>query len=256
MKVTVINEPFVPDFCRTQRWAARTRGRVLRPPDWLAYATAVLENSGMDVELYDFPARRWGKEELRCLIREKRPGYAVLDSTTPSIYSDIDCARIVKEEAGSAVIMVGPHASALPEETLKDAAGAVDVVVRGEYDYAVRDVIACLDAGEDLAGVPGIAYRRGEQVVHTGPRPLIEDLDRLPFPAWHQLEVMSYFDGGKLYPYFDLISGRGCPFRCSFCLWPQVMHGRRYRLRSPGNVVDEMENDLRLWPRLRRGEIF
>jgi len=56
MKILVINEPFVKDFCRTQRWAARTRGRVLRAPDWLAYATAVLEKDDLDVELYDFPA--------------------------------------------------------------------------------------------------------------------------------------------------------------------------------------------------------
>jgi len=254
--VLVINEPFVPDFCRTQRWAARTRGRVLRPPDWLAYATAVLEEAGVETELYDFPARRWDKPELRDLIRRKQPRYVVLDSTTPSAYSDIECARIAKEEAGSFVIMVGPHASALPEETLKTAAGAVDAVARGEYDYTVRDIILRREENRDLSRVKGVSYREGGALRHSGNRPLIEDLDALPYPAWHQLEVMEYFDGGKLYPYFDLISGRGCPYRCSFCLWPQVMHGRRYRLRSPRNVVDEMEYDLDRWPRLKRGEIF
>jgi len=137
MKILVINEPFVKDFCRTQRWAARTRGRVLRAPDWLAYATAVLEREGEDVKLYDFPAESW----------DKQPDVVVLDATTPSIYSDIDCARIVKEEAESKVIMVGPHATALPEETLRDADGAVDVICRGEYDYTVRDVVRCFEEG-------------------------------------------------------------------------------------------------------------
>ena len=200
MKVLVINEPFVPDFCRTQRWAARTRGRVLRPPDWMAYSTAVLEKAGIDVELYDFPARRWDKPELRELVRRKQPGYVILDSTTPSIYSDIECARIVKEEAGSVVIMVGPHASALPKETLELAEGMVDIVARGEYDYTVREVILCLEEKRDLSRVAGIAYLKNNIVRQTEPRPLIEDLDALPFPAWHQLEVMKYFDGGKLYP--------------------------------------------------------
>lgn len=68
---------------------------------------------------------------------------------------------------------------------------------------------------------------------------------------------MKYFDGGKLYPYIDVISGRGCPNRCIFCLWPQVMHGLEYRLRSPENVVDEMEYDIKLCPRvLKGGEFF
>src|SRR5207244_1832682 len=91
-RVFVINEPFVDNFCRTQRWAARTRGRVLRAPDWLAYVTAVLEQRRHDVSLYDFPARGWGKPELKELLERERPEYVIYDATTPSIYSDIDCA--------------------------------------------------------------------------------------------------------------------------------------------------------------------
>ncbi len=121
MKVLVINEPYVKGFNRSQRWAARTRGRVLRAPDWLAYATAVLEEAGIDVRLFDFPAEGWDKQELRRLVKAEAPDYVVLDSTTPSIYSDIECAGICKEEAQARVIMVGPHASALPEETLLSA---------------------------------------------------------------------------------------------------------------------------------------
>lgn len=73
MKVFVINEPFVKDFCRTQRWAAKTRGRVLRAPDWLAYATAVLEREGLDARIYDFPARDWGVKEYEDLIGLEQP---------------------------------------------------------------------------------------------------------------------------------------------------------------------------------------
>ncbi|MFH0821475.1 MAG: radical SAM protein, partial [Pseudomonadota bacterium] len=80
--------------------------------------------------------------------------------------------------------------------------------------------------------------------------------DSLPFPAWHHLDLLNYFDGTKLYPYIDIFSGRGCPHKCMFCLWPQVMHGRRVRLRSPERVVDEMEYDIRLCPRVVRGGEF
>lgn len=254
MKVFLINEPFIKDFCRTQRWAARTRGRVLRAPDWLAYATAVLEKEGMDATLYDFPANGWGRSEFDELIKVEQPDWVVLDSTTPSIYSDIECANAVKKLSGAKVVMVGPHATVLPEETLGISKGAVDVIAIGEYDYTVRDVIGSYP---DLKGIKGIAFMEGDEAIRTEARPPIEDLDSLPFPAWHHLDLMKYFDGTKLHPYIDIFSGRGCPYGCSFCLWPQVMHGRKFRLRSPGNVVDEIEHDIEICPQvLKGGEFF
>ncbi len=253
MKVLVINEPFVKDFCRTQRWAARTRGRVLRAPDWLAYAAAVLEKRGHEVKLLDMVAENQTKEDLRGIVRKEKPDFVVLDSTTPSIFSDIECGRIVKEEGGHAVLMVGPHVSALPEESLLSAKGAVDVACLGEYDLTVADAVENFN---NLESVAGIVYFRNGKVFRNKSRPLIENLDELPFPVWEHLDLMKYFDGGKLYPYVDIISGRGCPNSCVFCLWPQVMHGTRYRLRSAENVVDEMERDIRLCPALLKGGEF
>ena len=253
MKVLVINEPYVPGFNRTQRWAARTRGRVLRAPDWLAYATAVLEEARIEVKLFDFPALNWDKADLGQLVRKERPDFVVLDSTTPSIYSDIECAEICKDAGADGVIMVGPHASALPEETLETARGAVDVICIGEYDYTVLDVISHF---AQLQTVEGICFFENGIPKRTEPRPLIQDLDELPFPAWHHLDLMKYFDGSKLYPYIDIFSGRGCPHGCVFCLWPQVMHGRKVRLRSPERVVDEIERDVKLCPQVVRGGEF
>lgn len=255
MKVLLINEPFVRDFCRTQRWAARTRGRVLRAPDWLAYATAVLEKHGHEAKLVDMVANNQTKDDLRALVKREEPNFVVLDSTTPSIYSDIECAHIIKGELGSKVrvIMVGPHISVLPEETLMEARGAIDVGCMGEYDYTVKEVA---ESYQTLEKIRGIAYYQDGDVFLNPPRPFIENLDELPFPAWHHLDLMKYFDGGKLYPYIDIISGRGCPNRCTFCLWPQLMHGSRYRLRSPANVADEIEYDIKLLPRILKGGEF
>jgi radical SAM superfamily enzyme YgiQ (UPF0313 family) len=253
MKVLVINEPFVPGFNRAQRWAARTRGRVLRAPDWLAYATAVLEREGCEVELHDFPAMGWDKARLRLLVQRAQPDFVVLDSTTPSIHSDIDCARICKQVSRAVTIMVGPHASALPEETLMLAGGAVDVICIGEYDLTVRDVIRAYPA---LRAVPGVCFRQGGAARRSAARELIGDLDSLPFPAWHQLDLRRYFDGTKRHPHVDIFASRGCPHGCQFCLWPQVMHGHRLRLRDPRCVVDEMARDIALLPELQRGGEF
>jgi anaerobic magnesium-protoporphyrin IX monomethyl ester cyclase len=253
MKVFLINEPFIKDFCRTQRWAARTRARVLRPPEWLAYATAVLEKAGHSVKLYDFPAHHWEKKHLIRIIKAGQPDFVVLDSTTPSIYSDLGCARMIKEHSRAKVIMVGPHASALPEETLKAGRKNVDVICMGEYDYSIRDVVENFSR---LEHIPGICYWKNENPQKTPPRPFIENLDSLPYPAWHHLNIMDYYTGMRLYPFYNIFSGRGCPYQCIFCLWPQVMHGRKYRLRSPSRVVDEMEWALNQFPKLKFGEFF
>ncbi|MBN2381978.1 radical SAM protein [bacterium] len=256
MRILVVNEPFQKGFCRTQRWAARTRGRVMRPPDWLAYITAVLEHDGHAVRFYDFPAQDWERGHFVQLINKHKPDAVVLDSTTPSIYSDLEYAALVKAYSGSQVIMVGPHASVLSEETLELGQGAVDIIIRGEPEQTAVEVFGALERGQSLKTIQGITYYEQGHIVHNPDRAFMEDLDKLPFPAWHHLDLRRYFDGIKLYPFIDIIGGRGCPYQCMFCLWPQVMHGNRYRLRSPDNIVSEMVYDLDLWPWLRKGEFF
>jgi anaerobic magnesium-protoporphyrin IX monomethyl ester cyclase len=253
MKVLVLNQPFIPDFCRCQRWPARTRARAIRPPDWLSYAAAVLKQSGFEVELCDFIANNWDKDKLRSLVKQKKPEFVVLDSSTPSISSDIECAKICKEQADTIVIMVGTHASALPEETLRQAGGAIDIIAIGEYDYTVDDIVKSYPA---LDKVKGIVFLDRGQVKRTPGRGLIEDLDSLPFPAWEFLDIMKYFDAGRLYPVIDIIGGRGCPYHCTFCQWPELMFGHKYRFRSAKNIVDEIEYDLKLFPKLKYGEFF
>ena len=200
-----------------------------------------------------FPPWTGPRATWRPWSRLNLPISSFLDSTTPSIYSDIECAAICKKNSSAKVIMVGPHVSALPAETLQMAHGAVDVACIGEYDYTVLDVAQNFN---DLSQTPGIGYLEDGKPVLNSRRPLIEDLDSLPFPAWRHLDLMKYFDGSKLYPYIDIFSGRGCPHGCSFCLWPQVMHGRKIRLRSPERVVDEMEYDIGLCPQVTRGGEF
>lgn len=253
MKILVINEPFIPGFCRTQRWPARTRGRALRPPDWLCYAAAVLEKEKLDVELYDFTAMNWGKDKFSELIKEKSPDFVVIDSTTPSIYSDIECAKIIKQNSKAKVIMVGTHATALPEKTLRLSDGSIDIIALGEFDYTIKDIVK---NWPNLENVVGICFLKDGNIKFTPNRAVIDNLDDLPFPAWHFLNINNYFDAGRLYPYIDVIGGRGCPYRCVFCQWPQLMYGSKYRLRSAKNIVDEIEYDLRLFPQLKKGEFF
>lgn len=245
MRIFVLNPSYGKNFVRSARWAARSRGRVQRHPDYLAIATAVLENDGHEVKLLDAAALNVDFDKTIEIAREFKPDLSVVHTTTPSIYNDIKHAEMLKN-LGSTTVLIGPHASALPIETMQ-ISEKIDYIARGEYDYTLRDI-----ANErDPADILGITYRDKGEIISNRDRPLIENLDELPFPAWHHIDVHDYFDAGKLYPFITLISGRGCPNNCSFCVLPQVMYGKKYRLRSAKKVVDEIEYDLELFPDLK-----
>lgn len=241
----MVNPAYGEGFVRSQRWPARSRGRVQRHPDYLAIAAAVLERDGHQVKLLDAAALNMPLAQVKEIAAEFKPELSIIHTTTPSIYNDVEHADMLKD-LGSATALIGAHASALPEETMR-LSTKIDYIARGEYDYTLRDIAS----QQPPANIPGITYRQNGGVVHNKVRPLIENLDELPFPAWHQVDVHRYFDAGKNYPFITLISGRGCPNQCSFCILPQVFYGQRYRLRSAQSVVDEIEHDLKLFPDLK-----
>lgn len=245
--VLVLNPPWVPGFCRSARWACRSRGRVQRHPDWLLIAVAVLEEAGHEVTFIDGAAEGLSQERVERRIVAARPKLTVVHTTTPSIDNDVGYARLAKDLTGCATVLVGPHVSAEPEDTLKRGRGAVDAVARGEYDYTVR----ALAEGLDCEHVLGLSYRDAAGAVHhNDDRPPL-DVNELPFPAWQHIKPEWYWDGGKRYPFLTLISGRGCPGQCTFCRDMSVMTGRRLRMRDPKKVVDEIEHDYRLFPQLQ-----
>jgi hopanoid biosynthesis associated radical SAM protein HpnJ len=136
--------------------------------------------------------------------------------------------------------MVGAKVAVDAEGSLR-ASAAIDFVAREEFDYTCRDIAA----GRPLAEVDGISYREpGGAIRHNMPRPMIENMDELPFVApvyQRDLNIHNYFIGYLNYPYVSLYTGRGCRSRCTFCLWPQTVGGHRYRTRSPESVLEEVK---------------
>lgn len=250
MRVAFLNPMFGRDFTKSARWFARSRGRVQRHPDYLCIAAAVVETAGHEIFFLDAQAKNMPTTVALSHVREFSPDLAVFLASTPSIDSDIAAAAAVKKATGATTVLVGPHVSAEPEDTLRRAGSAVDsldAVAVGEYDYTLRD----LANGMALRDCPGLAWRDGSNVTINPRRPLIDDLDALPFPAWQYIDITDYRDAGKLFPFLTLISGRGCHGRCTFCQLPQTMNGRGYRARSVENVVAEIEHDMRLFPNLK-----
>jgi radical SAM superfamily enzyme YgiQ (UPF0313 family) len=231
---------------------------VLYYPIWLAYATGVLEQDGFPVKLVDAPAAGYDLQTVLELVDDLEPKVVVIDSSTPSIYNDLEIAEAIKNRYLQAfILLVGPHVTALAEEILR-LNSAVDAVARGEYDYTVRDVARLLDDGGDLNTVDGLSYRNGEGIIiHNSDRQLIQDLDSLPFVSEvykRHLRIEDYFYSITRYPQVTLVTGRGCPYKCTFCLWPQTITGHQYRRRSVTNVVDEFEFISRELPQVK--EIF
>lgn len=249
MKVFFINPPFKAEhgkFSRENRSPAITRSGTLYYPLWLIYAAAVCEKDGFSVEFLDAPSVPLDEEESLFEIwkKGKDTKLFVIETSTPSIYSDIAFLEKIKEEFSEAVfILVGTHVSALPEETL-GFSKAVDAVTRREYDYTVREIARCLAQGGDWCQVKGITYRDGEEIKSNPDREYIQNLDEIPFAAEfikEHLNYKDYFFAGSYYPEIQLFTGRGCPARCNYCVYPQTMHGHNYRLRSAENVVDEFQ---------------
>ena len=247
MRVAFLNPMFGKDFTKSARWFARSRGRVQRHPDYFCTAAAVVESAGHEIFFLDSQAKNMPTEETIPLLQKFQPDMCVYQVSTPSVYADIDSARMCKEALGGIHVMIGPHVTAEPKDTLEAADGAVDACAIAEYDFTLRD----LANGMPIKDCPGLGWMDGGVYRQNADRPYIENLDELPFPAWKHIDIHDYHDFGKLFPFLTLISGRGCRAKCTFCQLPQVMNGHAYRTRSVEHVCDEIEYDKKLFPNLQ-----
>lgn len=254
MKILLLNPPFLKKFSRPQRSPAVTKSGTLYFPMWLSYAAAVLDKEGFEIDLIDAPADGYELDYVLERAAKLNPGLIVMDTSTPSIFNDIEVARKLKERFPSAfIVLVGTHVSALPEETLKlsDKIGAVAI---HEYDYTLRDLAFALKESNNLDDVAGLCLRKGNDFVRTRPRTYIEDLDQIPFVSRiykRFLNIENYFNPNALYPMVTITASRGCPFPCTFCVYPQTLMGRGYRRRSVENVVEEMQYIVENFPQAK-----
>jgi hopanoid biosynthesis associated radical SAM protein HpnJ len=226
------------------RYQARREIRSFWYPTWLAQPAALVPGS----RLVDAPPDGLSVDDVAPLARQF--DLAVLHTSTPSFGNDARVAARLKAENPRLVVgMVGAHVAVLPQQSLK-AAPAVDWVAVGEFDHACAEIAA----GRPLADVLGIAFREGERIKFTLPRPPLEDMDALPFVVdvyKRDLTIENYFIGYLLHPYVSLYTGRGCRSKCTFCLWPQTLGGHRYRVRSAANVESEMARAKTLFPQVK-----
>lgn len=222
------------DRCQTPIEKLRTVA--LRPPIDLMYAAAAFEQSGAECRLTDYPGEQWSWQRLEDDIRAFRPNAVVMSITTPSFEDDMKAAALCKRIDSSIVtIAKGAHFNTLDVRAMNEHP-ELDIALRGEYE------LTCLDLGlaeKPLAEIPGITWRNNGTVVRNDGRALPDDLDQIPFPARHLANNALYIRPDTDELQTTLVTNRGCPFSCTYCLANQVS-GLKNRYRSVENVMAEI----------------
>jgi anaerobic magnesium-protoporphyrin IX monomethyl ester cyclase len=207
-------------------------------PIGLAYLAAVLEAKENEVLVLDCLASDIDHEKLKEKLASFKPNLIGISSMTPMVPSTMLAAKMAKEACPNAtVVLGGPHATFMDKEILTQEK-SVDVVVRGEGEQTLLELTQRIINQVGFNTVDGITYRHQGQILQNPNRPYIQNLDKLPFPAYKQFPLSKYRLFGKLF--FPVISSRGCPFQCSFCTSSRIL-GKQYRARSPKNIGDELE---------------
>jgi len=236
MKPLFLNPPTFEDFDggAGARYQASREVTSFWYPTWLCYPAGMIEGS----LVVDAPVQKLNLED--CLRIAEDFDLVVMYTSTPTLKIDSETARRIKEQKPATVtVLTGPHVTILPEDSLRAADGAVDIVCRGEFDYAIKE----LCEGKEWGTVDGISFLKDGKVVHTADRPPIENLDALPFASQvykRDLPITEYVIPHFLHPYVSIYSSRGCPSKCIYCLWPQTFSGQKMRTRSPQNVYEEV----------------
>jgi anaerobic magnesium-protoporphyrin IX monomethyl ester cyclase len=207
------------------------------PPLGMTSVAAVLRESGIPVHILDPVAEGYTFQEALRYAKS----YEVIIITLAASNAQ-GSYRFFSHLNDKVRIFMGTHATALSDYILEK--GYCDIIVQGEPEHTVLETIRHL---EDLTDVLGISYRKGSEIVKNADRPLIENLDELPFPARDLVDNSKYhivsFPGK---PVAMVLTSRGCPFDCTFCA-THLFYRRRRHVRSPENVVKEVEEIVRTY---------
>lgn len=205
-------------------------------PIGIGYVGASLKAAGYEVKILDQTLK--SKQGLPELLTGFEPEVVGITGYS-SQYTAMKEAANTSKRFGSTVVVGGIHSSAYPEYVLSDCA-SIDFVVKGEGEYSFPELLT----RSSPVGIPGVYYRNSGRTKSRSPE-LIEDLDTLPYP-WSVLnpsDYCSYKPAGMVTRYStiaSILSSRGCPYGCSFCC-ASVVLGKKIRLRSASNILDEME---------------
>lgn len=210
-------------------------------PLGLATLGAVLQKDGHLVEVFDMAIE---EESLITKLKRGRFELVGISATTPLIKNAWEVATLVKKFTHVPVVLGGPHPSALPEESLNQK--GVDLVVRGEGEVAILDICEYLSGRKKINEILGLSFKKERKIIHNLQRPLNNNLDVLPFPAYNLFKIDNYSITQPLRDRqtdksraFYIMTSRGCPYGCVYCF--KGICGRTWRPVSAKRVAEEWQ---------------
>jgi len=245
MKTMIVNPPTCTGmkYIREGRCEQRLSSfQYVMVPISLPMIAGALEAKNNQVKLIDCIANDIDVEGLKKEIEAYKPEFVLFNMSTVTSASDIEVIDRMRECSKAHFTVIGNHATSLPEEILKGS--SLDSVIRREPELTTQELVEFIEKGKDLRHVLGISYKGANgKIVNNEDRPFNENLDDLPFAARHLLDNARYTLPVINEPYTLIITSRGCPYSCIYCTAHQY-YGKKLRLRSAENVVDEMQECL------------
>jgi radical SAM superfamily enzyme YgiQ (UPF0313 family) len=196
-----------------------------------------------DVSVRDYAVENISDSDFLDSVAGEKPDILIAATSTQTIDSDLEYFKQIKSRNDVTIAVFGVHATVFAENILKK--NPVDFVIRNEPELTARELVSALTEGRNnLETIQGITFRvNNTSVKTTKPRPFIENLDALPFPAWELVDISPYKLPGSGRNYIIINTLRGCPFRCSFCT-TQVYYGQKARVRSPQSLLSEIQTSV------------
>lgn len=248
MKVLLLNSPWINNdkvygIKSGTRWPElRSKDRTMPYfpfPYEMACAAQYLKKAGIDAHMKDAIAEEMTADACLTFIENFKPALTLIEVFPPSLRVDLAFAGDAKKRTGTRIAFCGAHPDALPKEVLENP--QVDYVLFGEYEEALRDLSIALEAGRDnLDSITGLAYKKDGEIRINARRAPIANVDEIPWPDLSELPVYKYTEPlSKHSPNARVMTTRGCPYSCPFCIVP-MMHGHAYRKRSLPLVMEEI----------------
>lgn len=238
MKICLINTPY------REMYGPMKTGVGYYFPLNLGYIASVLLKKGYEVTIFDPETENMSCEEIKNFLKKNSPDIVGITCTTPNFTNASIITEWIKEELHIPVVLGGVHASALSEQTIKEHS-EFDIITVGEGELSFVEICAYYENKiKSLDDIKGIVYRDKSGIKKTKPRQFIKNIDSLPFPARHLVDLTKY----KLNVHIDLgkksatiLTSRGCPFQCTYCA-SYLTLGDRFRAHSAKYVIQELEH--------------
>jgi anaerobic magnesium-protoporphyrin IX monomethyl ester cyclase len=233
-----------PPITLKERYGKLSGAANTLPSLGILYLAAVLRREGYAVSVIEASSLGLSLRELLDEIIAIDPEFVGISATTLSIFNASKLADEIKKSNGKMKIIVGgPHLTAVPEETM-GLFKSFDFGVIGEGEETMRELINFLEQGRKISDVSGIVFRQGDSIVRTDPRVFLDDLDKLPFPAW---DLLADFPNKyhpppfrfKKLPAVYIVTTRGCPYKCIFC--DRSVFGNKCRGHSAEYIIELLE---------------